>query len=144
MIQAANFEIPLHLEHHIKFSTYRDRMTLISKLCCHWFRLWLGAWLWSINWTVGGIQILFHDRDIRKATQISSLTIVYSTVYSGENNKAPRQWPLCGDFTGDRWTPRTNGQSHTKCFHLMTSSWVTSRKSIPASVGTAPVITKCS
>ena len=24
--------------------------------------------------------------------------------------KAPRHWPLCGEFTGDRWIPRTNGQ----------------------------------
>ena len=29
---------------------------------------------------------------------------------------------LCGEFTGDRWIPRTNGQSRGKCFHLMTSS----------------------
>ena len=27
-----------------------------------------------------------------------------------ENIKAPRHWPLCGEFTGDRWIPRTNGQ----------------------------------
>ena len=33
------------------------------------------------------------------ASRITSLTIVYSTVYSGadhkENIKAPRHWPLC-------------------------------------------------
>ena len=29
---------------------------------------------------------------------------------------------LCGEFTGGRWIPRTNGQSRGKCFHLMTSS----------------------
>ena len=37
------------------------------------------------------------------ASQITSLTIVYSAVYSGadqKNIKAPRQWPLCGEFTG--------------------------------------------
>ena len=37
-------------------------------------------------------------------SQITSLTIVYSTVYSGadqENIKAPRHWPLSGEFTGD-------------------------------------------
>ena len=39
-----------------------------------------------------------------------------------ENIKAPRHWPLCGEFTGDRWIPRTNGQWRGKCFHLMTSS----------------------
>ena len=47
------------------------------------------------------------------ASQITSLTIVYSTVYSGadiKNIKAPRHGPLCGEFTGDRWIPRTNGQ----------------------------------
>ena len=59
------------------------------------------------------------------ASQITSLTIVYSTVYSDavkENIKALRHWPLCGKFTGDRWIPRTNGQLRGKCFHLMTSS----------------------
>ena len=41
-----------------------------------------------------------------------------------ENIKAPRHWPLCGEFTGDRWIPRTKGQLRGKCFHLMTSSWL--------------------
>ena len=27
-----------------------------------------------------------------------------------ENVKAPRYWPLCGEVTGDRRIPRTNGQ----------------------------------
>ena len=40
-----------------------------------------------------------------------------------ENINAPRYWPLCGDFTGDRLIPRTNGQLRRKCFHKMTSSW---------------------
>ena len=40
-----------------------------------------------------------------------------------ENIKALLHWPLCGDFTGDRWIPRTNGQLRGKCFRLMTSSW---------------------
>ena len=45
--------------------------------------------------------------------QISSLTIVYSTVIQTqikENIKAPRHRPLRGEFTGDRWIPRINGQ----------------------------------
>ena len=44
------------------------------------------------------------------ASQITSLTIVYSIV--------------CSD--ADQWKhqiPRTNGQLREKCFHLMTSSW---------------------
>ena len=47
------------------------------------------------------------------ASQITSLTIVYSTILRvqiKENIKAPRHWPMCGEFTGDRWIPRTNGQ----------------------------------
>ena len=39
-----------------------------------------------------------------------------------ESIKAPRHWPLCEEFTGDRWIPRTKGQFRGKCFHLMTSS----------------------
>ena len=39
-----------------------------------------------------------------------------------ENIKAPRHWPLSGEFTGDRWIPRTKGQWRGKCSHLMTSS----------------------
>ena len=37
------------------------------------------------------------------ASQITSLTIVYWTVIQAqikENIKAPRHWPLCGEFTG--------------------------------------------
>ena len=39
-----------------------------------------------------------------------------------ENIKAQCHWPLWGEFTGDRWIPRTKGQWRGKCFHLMTSS----------------------
>ena len=39
-----------------------------------------------------------------------------------DNIKAPRHWPLWGEFTGDRWIPRTKGQKRGKWFHLMTSS----------------------
>ena len=44
-------------------------------------------------------------------------------VQNQESIKAPRHWPLCGEFTGDRWIPRTKGQQRGKWFHLMTSSW---------------------
>ena len=59
------------------------------------------------------------------ASQITNNTIVYSTVYSDAdeiNAKNPRHWPLWAQFTGDRLIPRTRGQWHDKCFHLMTSS----------------------
>ena len=47
------------------------------------------------------------------ASQFTILTIVYKTVYSGadkKNIKAPRHWPLCWEFTGDRWSPYKNAQ----------------------------------
>ena len=49
------------------------------------------------------------------ASQITSLIIVYSTVYSGADQRK-HQSPaslafVCGEFTGDRWIPRTvNGE----------------------------------
>ena len=43
-----------------------------------------------------------------------------------ENIKAPRHWPWCGEITGDRWIPRTNGQLRGTCFHSMRFSWITS------------------
>ena len=55
----------------------------------------------------------FHHNDVvmsAMASQITSLMIVYSTFIQAqfkENIKAPRHWPLCGEFTGDRWSPRT-------------------------------------
>ena len=47
------------------------------------------------------------------AYPITNLTIVYSTVIQAqikEKTKAPRHWPVWGEFTGDRWIPRTMGQ----------------------------------
>ena len=40
-----------------------------------------------------------------------------------EITKAPRHWPLWGEFTGNWWIPRTKDQWRGKYFHLMTSSW---------------------
>ena len=59
------------------------------------------------------------------ASQITSISIVCSTVGldADENIKVSRHWPLCGEFTSDRWIPHTKGQWCRKCFHLMTSSW---------------------
>ena len=59
------------------------------------------------------------------ASQITSLTIITQPFIQAqikENIKALCHWPLCGEFTGDRWIPRTKGQWCGKCFHLMTSS----------------------
>ena len=54
-------------------------------------------------------------------------TQLFIRVQIKESIKAPRHWPLCGEFTGDRWIPGTKGQERGKCFNLMTSSWIYSR-----------------
>ena len=43
------------------------------------------------------------------ATQITSHTIVYSTVYSG-TDQGKHQSSMSLAFAADRWIPRTNGQ----------------------------------
>ena len=61
------------------------------------------------------------------ASEIISLTIVCSTVYSGADHRKHQSSAslafVCGEFPGDRRIPRTNGPKCGKCFHLMTSSW---------------------
>ena len=60
------------------------------------------------------------------ASQITSLTMIYSNVYSGSDQRKYQSSAFLAfvwEFTGDRWIPRTKGQWRGKCFHLMTSSW---------------------
>ena len=60
-------------------------------------------------------------------SEITSLMIVYSTVYSDADQRrlqSSASLAFVREFTGDRWIPCTNGQRHGKCFHLMTSSWL--------------------
>ena len=56
------------------------------------------------------------------ASQITSLTVVYSTVYSEGRSKKTSKLRVTGLCVGDRWIPRTKGQLRGKCSHLMTSS----------------------
>ena len=66
------------------------------------------------------------------ASQITSLTIVYSTVYSGADQRKHQSSASQAFVWGihrDRWIPRTKGQLRGKCFHLMTSSWKLFRRS---------------
>ena len=61
------------------------------------------------------------------ATQITSLTVVYSTVYSDAHQRKHQSSASLAFVWGihrDRWIPRTKGQLRGKCFHLMTSSWI--------------------
>ena len=69
--------------------------------------------------------IIYHYTDVIMGVmtfQITSLTIVYSNVYSGaDQRKHQSSASLAFVVTGDKWIPRTKGQWRGKCFHLMTS-----------------------
>ena len=110
--------------------TYRKRCSdyFHEHFCCYFFRWMAGAarqqaTIWTnVDWGAWRhIASLtrthwVHDNDAlmsAMASQITSHTIVYPTVYSGadeESIKAPRHWPLWGEITGDRWIARTKGQ----------------------------------
>ena len=58
------------------------------------------------------------------ASQITSLTVVYSTVYSDADQRKHQSSASLAFVWGiyrDRWILRTKGQLRGKCFHLMTS-----------------------
>ena len=61
------------------------------------------------------------------ASQITSLTVVYSTVYSDADQRKHQSSASLAFVWGihrDRWIPCTIGQLRGKCFHLVTSSCV--------------------
>ena len=51
------------------------------------------------------------------SSQITGVSIVYSTVCSGADQRKHQ-------CSGDRWIPLTKGQWRVKCSNLMTSSWL--------------------
>ena len=60
------------------------------------------------------------------ASQITSLTVVYSIGYSDADQRKHQSSASLGFVRGihrDRWISRTKGQLRGKWFHLMTSSW---------------------
>ena len=59
------------------------------------------------------------------ASQITSLAVVYSSVYLDADQRKHQSSASLAFVWGihrDRWIPRTKGQLRKKCFHLMTSS----------------------
>ena len=75
------------------------------------------------------------------ASQITSLKVAYSTVYSDADQRKHQSSASLAFVWGihrDRWIPRTKGQLRGKCFHLITSSclcWSTFGSIFQAAVG---------
>ena len=91
-------------------------------------------WMWfaiSVRhiWKCYSWLTLQHYVDVimtTMASQITSLTVVYSIVYSDADQRkhqSSASLAFVWGFHRDRWIPRTTGQLRGKCFHLMTSSW---------------------
>ena len=45
-----------------------------------------------------------------KSTASWLFTQLFIQAHIKENINAPGHWPLCGEFTSDKWIPLTNGQ----------------------------------
>ena len=63
-------------------------------------------------------------------SQIISLKVVYSTVYSDtdqRNHQSSASLAFVRGIHRDRWIPHTKGQLREKCFHLMTTSYMTDK-----------------
>ena len=99
----------------------------ISRWCVHYqcqqckvFVMWRGTSPAYISGLILGLQASerrhykAHYNDVIMgaiASQITCLTIVYSTVYSGADQRKQQSsasLALCREFTGDRWISRTN------------------------------------
>ena len=111
-------------EHVCTVNTDQDRWCSVDDVI---WRQWMNGPQWMNGKTQQSTAGPIHHCDVimgAMASQTTCLKIVYSTVHSGVdqriiliywfiyigNIKAPRHWPSCGKFTGDRWIPRTNGQ----------------------------------
>ena len=103
--------------------TYHRKRWLYSVFVC--VCLLLSGWQCKFN----RISHWWHYNDVIMTTiasQITSLTVVYSTVYSDADQRKHQSSASLAFVWGihrDRWFPRTKGQLRGKCFHLMTSSW---------------------
>ena len=79
------------------------------------------------SWPVS-LEVYLHYIEVimtTRASQITSLTVVYSTVYSDADQSKHQSSASLAFVWGihrDRWIPRTKGQLCGKCFHFMTSS----------------------
>ena len=138
-----------YLEVPISLTTKNRQFVVIGgRVSCRNNNLWCHQWWQSCqidhlmyNWPF--VREIYwppvdslhkHYNDIimtTMASQITSLTVVYSTVHSDAYQRKHQSSASLAFVWGihrDRWIPSTKGQVRRKCFHLMKSSWVSSRE----------------
>ena len=92
------------------------RRPLKSYVSIHTQDIWRRVRYWQARHSCdlvrqGTLQWRHTGRDsVSKSPASRLFTQPFIQTQIKENVKAPRHWPLCGEFTGDRWIPRTNGQ----------------------------------
>ena len=110
------YRVLVHRIHYDVIVMFNRKVLLACQLCTKW-RL-----------SMDTLSVLPHYDDVimtTMASQITSLTVVYSIVYSGVDqikHQSSASLAFVRGIHRDRWIPRTNGQWRGKCFHLMTSS----------------------
>ena len=90
--------------HYVSYTKVTRKSTRLAKKNTEttWTRNAIPDWLHQLT-----ILKIHHYSDVimgAMTSQITSLANVYSTVYSGADqrkHKAPHHWPLCGEFTGE-------------------------------------------
>ena len=109
------------------FSLWKTMAQLCYLLCNQWlsgspwsleYCSWLvdnraSEWyLWTLDiwWLITVTSYWDRWRLKSPASPLVTQPFIQAQKNIKENIKAPRHWPLCGEFTGDRRIPRTNGQ----------------------------------
>ena len=121
----------LRLEHKSSFDDAHGRVECfrVQYITDYYYTTWQTNII-AATWYLILLELLFHYNDVIMGaitSQITSLTIVYSIVYSDADQRkhqSSASLAFVRWIHRDRWIPRTNGQLRGKCFHLMTSSCV--------------------
>ena len=100
----------------ITLMSKRYTSSYMWKVLMRWIQHWFTCMYVSLQWR-------HNERDgVSNHQPDNCLLNRLFNAQIKENIKAPRHWPLWGEFAGNRWISRTKGQERGNCFHLMTSS----------------------
>ena len=108
-----NSQVDLHIKRPAMWSFYIF-FVVINNICSVYSRVCFGTPWRSCTVTIMFTSILHwrhngHDSVSNYQPRHCILNRLVGTDKT-KTIKAPRHWPLCGEFTGDRWIPHTNGQ----------------------------------
>ena len=123
------------------YLTLRNSRGICTELCMMYMPIWCTCQVvfnfvvvdnmtsFNMTNTIAIHSQAYHYNDVimsAMASQITTPTIVYSTVYSGEDQRKHQRSASLAFVRGiHRWPVNSphKGPVTRKCFHLMTSSW---------------------